>query len=80
MRMIAAELHLLNCVTAAREMFGRGYFALGVGERAIVDQTILQHAGGIYNALTPEYLASQRTQHPVGFHAPDGPPTSESSS
>jgi hypothetical protein len=31
MRMIAAELHLLNGMTAAREIFGKSYFSLGSG-------------------------------------------------
>jgi hypothetical protein len=30
MRMIAAELHFLGGMTAAREMFGKGYFLLGL--------------------------------------------------
>jgi hypothetical protein len=35
--MLGAELHLSNTLTVAREMFGRGYFSLGVGEKALVD-------------------------------------------
>jgi hypothetical protein len=69
-RMIAAELHFLNTMTVAREMYGRGYFSLGVGERQVVDQTLFQTISGNYQALTPEFLASQKTQQPVGFRAP----------
>jgi invasion protein IalB len=38
LRMIAGTLHNLTVLTAAREMFGRSYFSLGVSEKAIVDQ------------------------------------------
>jgi hypothetical protein len=38
LRAIAAELHLLNGMTAAREMFGKSYFSLGAGEQAAVNQ------------------------------------------
>jgi hypothetical protein len=39
LRAVAAELHLLNRVTAAREMFSKSYFSLGMVEKATVDQT-----------------------------------------
>jgi len=70
MRMVAAELHLLNSVTVAREMFGRGYYALGAGEKAIVDQTVFASVQGNYQAITPPFLASQATTQPMGFRAP----------
>jgi hypothetical protein len=41
LRAIAAELHLLNGMTAAREMFGRSYFSLGIGEKTAVDQATI---------------------------------------
>ena len=34
LRAVAAELHLLNRVTAAREMFSKSYFSLGMVEKA----------------------------------------------
>jgi hypothetical protein len=40
MRVIAAELHLLIGMTAAREMFGKSYFSLGLSEKTAVDQTV----------------------------------------
>jgi hypothetical protein len=64
MRMIAAELHFLNTMTAAREMYGRGYFTLGVEERAAIDQTVRGTLAASYQALTPEFLASQVTIGP----------------
>jgi hypothetical protein len=41
MRMVAAELHFLSGVFAAREMFGKSYFVLGAVEKTAVDQTVL---------------------------------------
>ena len=40
LRAVAAELHLLNRVTAAREMFSKSYFSLGMVEKVTVDQTV----------------------------------------
>jgi hypothetical protein len=70
MRVIAAELHLLNGMTAAREMFGKSYFSLGIGEKAAVDQAVTGMIGGNYQGLTPEALVSQATQQPMGFRVP----------
>jgi hypothetical protein len=53
MRMIAAELHLLNVMTVSREMFGRGYFSLGTGEKIAVDQATFANVQGNYQAITP---------------------------
>ena len=39
LRMIAAELHFLSGMTAAREMFGKSYFFLGAGEKAKAQAT-----------------------------------------
>ncbi len=75
LRAIVAELHLLNGMTAAREMFGKGYFSLGIGERAAVDQTVVGSIAALYQNITPEFLAGQQAQQPVGFRAPTQPPT-----
>ena len=40
LRVIAAELHFLAGLQAAREMFGKPYFALGTGEKIAVDQAV----------------------------------------
>jgi hypothetical protein len=74
LRMIAAELHAVNCLLASREMFGKGYFALGTGERAIVDQAVVTIAGANYQAITPQFLASQIPQQPMGFGVQPGAP------
>jgi hypothetical protein len=71
MRAIVAELHVLNLQTAAREMFGRGYFSLGMGDKMAVDQVVLAAVGGNYAAVTPEWLAGpQPSQQPAGFGIP----------
>jgi hypothetical protein len=69
LRAVAAELHLLNRVTAAREMFSKSYFSLGVVEKATVDQTVMSMVAGIYQSFTPEALASRKAQEPIGFRA-----------
>ena len=70
LRMIAADLHFLATVTAAREMFGRSYFSLGASEKLAINQTILANLQGNYQAITPQFLASQTTKEPMGFVAP----------
>jgi hypothetical protein len=77
MRMIAAELHVLSSLNVAREMFGKGYFSLGAGERAIVDQAVMAMVGGNYQVITPQYLAAQTSQQPLGFGFPTSPPKPE---
>jgi hypothetical protein len=67
LRAAAAELHMLNRVTAAREMFSKSYFSLGVVEKATVDQTVVSMVAGIYQSFTPEALASRKAQEPGGF-------------
>ena len=62
MRALVAELHVLNLQTASRDMFRRGYFSLGVGDKMAVDQVVLAALGGNYQGVTPEWLA--------GPHAP----------
>lgn len=70
LRMIAADIHLLTTITAAREMFGRSYFSLGHAEKLAIDQTVLASLQGNYQAITPQFLASQVTKEPMGFVAP----------
>jgi hypothetical protein len=71
LRAIAAELYFLAGLNAAREMFGKSYFALVAGEKASVDQAVLAQVGTNYQALTPEFLKGQATQPKVGFSQPD---------
>jgi hypothetical protein len=70
LRVVAAELYFSLGLQAAHEMYGKSYFALGVGEKAAVDQTVLAAVGGNYRAMTPEFLRGQASKPPVGFQAP----------
>lgn len=69
-RAMFAELHFQTGMLAAREMFGKSYFALGQGEKIQVDQAVIGHVGANYNMLTPEWLAGQKQPNPIGFQAP----------
>ncbi len=70
LRMIAAELYFSLGIQAAREMYGKSYFSLGVGEKAAVDQAVLAAVGGNYQAMTPDFLTGPATKPPVGFQTP----------
>ena len=70
LRAIASELHALTGLTVAREMFGKSYFALGLGEKQVVDQAVTAMVASNYQTvMTPESLALQTTQQPMGFRA-----------
>lgn len=70
LRALAAELHFQSGLLAAREMFGKSYFALGVGEKVQVDQAVMGMVGANYQLMTPDYFAAQK-QNPVGFQPPN---------
>jgi hypothetical protein len=70
LRATVAHLHLLNGMTAAREMFGKSYFSLGVVEKGTVDQTVFGMVAANYQSLTAESLVEQKTQQPMGFRVP----------
>ena len=70
MRFVAAELFFSVSMQAAHEMYGKGYFSLGVAEKAIVDQAILLMVGGNYQTLTDQFLKDQTSHGPIGFQAP----------
>jgi hypothetical protein len=77
LRAIAAELHFLNGMTAAREMFAKSYFSLGLSEKIAVDQAVLGMVAANYQILTAESLAAQQSQQPMGFRAPTASPKTE---
>jgi hypothetical protein len=66
MRFLAGQLHFSLSMTAAREMFAKSYFALGVAEKAVVDQMVTANVAGNFQQLTPAILAAQQAQQPVG--------------
>jgi hypothetical protein len=74
MRVLAAQLHFQSALLASREMFGRSYFSLGISEKVAVDQAVVGFVGSNYQTLTPELLAAQQAQQPVGFRAPSADP------
>ena len=70
LRAIAAELNLMNRMTAAREMFGKSYFSLGGGEQIAVNQAVFGIVASNYQNLTAESLAAQKLPEPMGFRVP----------
>jgi hypothetical protein len=71
MRAVVAELHVLNLQNASREMLGRSYFSLGIGDKMAVDQVVLALVAGNYSGVTAEWLAGpQPSQQPAGFGIP----------
>jgi hypothetical protein len=76
-RLIAAQLYLLLGMTAAREMFGKSFFALGAGERAAVDQAVLAVVWANFQTITPELLEAPKPPQQAGFGIPASEPTKE---
>ena len=66
----ACLFHLAHLLTA-REMFGKGYYTLGQGEKSTVDQTVFQTVASYYSQMTQEMLKSQAAQaKQPGFQSP----------
>ena len=74
LKLVASELRLLNGMTAAREMYGKSYFFLGIGEKIAVDQAVQGMVSGNFHAVTPEYFAGSEIKNPVGFGTNQTPP------
>ena len=66
-RMIAATYSA--SLQTAREMYGKSYFELGIGEKVTVDQMAFGTVAPNYQAVTPENLNRQTAQQPAGFQA-----------
>jgi hypothetical protein len=70
----------LLVLQVAREMFGKGYFQLGQGEKIAVDQAAFGLVLANYQVLTEENVrkqfGQQPAQNPVGF-APASPAPSK---
>ena len=80
LRASVAYLTFQSALLAAREMFGKSYFALGVAEKVAVDQAVLGNVAANYHALTPQALASQEAPRDAGFLNPGAKQSEESSS
>jgi hypothetical protein len=72
LKLIASELYFLLDIQAAREMYGKSYFSLGLAEKAAVDQIVFQTVGAYYRDITPEMLREQtgKVGSAVGFQTP----------
>jgi hypothetical protein len=69
LRLIASELGLLLMLTAAREMYGRGYFSLGVTEKETIDRLVAESSLRIAEGLSGGGVEDQGAPKPrVGFH------------
>ena len=75
LKMVAAEIYFSLGMQAAREMYGKSYFSLGVAEKVAVDQMVHQSVTANFQALTPDFVMFQTVQKPVGFQNPTVPNT-----
>ncbi|PYX81378.1 MAG: hypothetical protein DMG70_19830 [Acidobacteria bacterium] len=66
LRLLVAEIWFAISMKAARELYGRSYFALGVGERLALEQVVAATLGAIYSEITPVLLRPQ-TKRIAGF-------------
>jgi hypothetical protein len=60
------------CLQVSHDLFDRGYLSLSVPEKFAVDQAVLGHVAALYQTTTPEGLAAQTTQAPMGFQVRPG--------
>ena len=70
LRAIYAQLHFQSGLLAAREMYGKSYFSLGVTEKNALDQMVFGTIASTYQSITPERLASHKSKQPIGFRVP----------
>jgi hypothetical protein len=71
-KLLCAETFFLCSLTASREMYGKGYFALGSGEKQAVDQAVLSAVGANLNSITPQWLGVADPKK-TGFQSPQSP-------
>lgn len=74
LKLIAGTLYFTASLQAAREMYGKSYFELGIGEKQAVDDAVLRSAFGNAQALTPEMIRAKGSQQPPGFDIPQRSP------
>jgi hypothetical protein len=67
LRLIAAQIYFSLAMTAAREMFGRSYFSLGLPEKQAVDQALLGALAANYQSITPELLRGTMSDTKLGL-------------
>jgi hypothetical protein len=69
LRLVASETYFFCSLIAAREMYGKSYFSLGMTEKQSLDQLVLSQIVGNFQSLTPEWFGGQTEGQPVGFQA-----------
>jgi hypothetical protein len=70
LKTIAAEIYFLCGMQAAREMFGKAYFALGQTEKASVDQAVVGFVTANFQWLKPETFQDQTGKGTAVFQGP----------
>jgi hypothetical protein len=68
LRYCAANLQFQSAMQAAHQMYGKSYFALGVGEKLAVDQAVQSFLASNFQGMIPEYFAGKQGPA-VGFLA-----------
>jgi hypothetical protein len=67
MRLLIAEIWFGLSMKAARELYGRSYFSLGMMEKFALDQTMASMVGSHYCALGPHFPQPHPPRQIVGF-------------
>lgn len=62
LRWISAELYFSLGMQAAREMFGKSYFSLGVDEKIALNNAVGGSVRGNYQAMNLDFLIAQEAQ------------------
>ena len=55
-RIIVAQIFFLLAMNASREMYGKAYFSLGLGEKTAVDQAVWANIQANYQNVTPQMV------------------------
>jgi hypothetical protein len=67
LKLIAAQLTFSNSLLAAREMFGKSYFALGQQEKIAVDQAAFGNVAANFQNITPAIFSGPSLGTIAGF-------------
>jgi hypothetical protein len=71
MRFVAAQLHFLLSMSAAREMFEKSYFALGLSEKIAVDQAVSGNVAAKLSAIDARDSGGPASSATSGFWNPN---------
>jgi hypothetical protein len=67
MHLLIAEIWCGISMKAARELYGRSYFSLGMGEKFALDQMLASMVATNYCALTPRLTSPPPPRSAAGF-------------